>query len=183
MLRVAYIWFYHRDPKLVFGLMLLFVAIWSVIGAVFLKKRKIFGTAATVAFAGIILTITVFMRTSTIVYCDLIPFSSFIKSFSDIMFLRSNMMNIFLFIPFGAAVPYIIEKDPKRAFLITVFAGLCFSVGIELTQLIFHLGMTQTDDVICNTLGTAIGACAYPLSLLWVKLYRKRRSKDRAPLE
>ena len=65
----------------------------------------------------------------------------------------------------------IMEAEPEVSedkLVITRLSG-----AIELLQHFLLVGMMQTDDVICNTLGTAVGACAYPLSLLWQKLMRK----------
>ena len=36
--------------------------------------------------------------------------------------------------------------------------GLLLSAGIEYTQYRFALGVAETDDVICNTLGVFIGS-------------------------
>ena len=61
-----------------------------------------------------------------------------------------NLQNIAFFIPFGFFAP------AKR--WIGVFMGaLLFSVCVETIQYIGGYGLAEVDDVICNTLGAAIG--------------------------
>ena len=43
----------------------------------------------------------------------------------------------------------------------TIIIACLFSIGIELSQYIFSLGLCETDDVIFNTLGAAGGTCAF----------------------
>lgn len=59
-------------------------------------------------------------------------------------------MNIFLFIPYGAILKSLCVKHPICVALLT-------SIIIELTQYAFALGLCETDDVINNMLGAAIG--------------------------
>jgi glycopeptide antibiotics resistance protein len=76
--------------------------------------------------------------------------------------------NIAVFVPLGAALA--VATVPKRAatgeptrsatrrWLIIVAAGFLLSLSIELAQLTIPTRATDVDDVILNTLGTAIGA-------------------------
>ena len=65
--------------------------------------------------------------------------------------------NIAMFIPVGIVWPICFSKldNIKR----TVFAGICFIVFIELSQLLCPERHTDIDDVILNTSGVLIGAC------------------------
>ena len=56
-------------------------------------------------------------------------------------------LNILLFIPLGLLL------GRKQAIAI----GLLLSAGIELTQFVFRLGVCELDDVLNNTIGTAVG--------------------------
>lgn len=58
------------------------------------------------------------------------------------------LMNILLFIPLGFLV-----EDWKGG----IVMGFALSVGIELTQYVFHLGYCELDDVLNNTIGSAFG--------------------------
>ena len=71
--------------------------------------------------------------------------------------------NIILFVPFGFICGWNGIKVWK-----TVAVGLLLSIGIEAIQYIGALGFTEVDDVINNTIGTAVGI------LIWVWIYRLR---------
>lgn len=61
------------------------------------------------------------------------------------------IQNILLFIPLGFLI------GGKRG----IIAGLLLSIGIELTQYTFRLGYCELDDVLNNTIGTAIGSLLF----------------------
>ena len=61
------------------------------------------------------------------------------------------IQNILLFIPLGFLI------GGKRG----IIAGLLLSIGIELTQYIAVLGYCELDDVLNNTIGTAIGSLLF----------------------
>ena len=94
---------------------------------------------------------------------SLIPFYSFTFSrFSD----RYNTLvaNMLLFLPIGLSMPFIVANiKMKRVKPIkhTILIACLLSIGIELSQYIFSLGLCETDDVIFNTLGAAGGTCAF----------------------
>lgn len=101
---------------------------------------------------------------------NLIPFYSYTKM-ADSFFRWQVLMNIFLFIPLGFLIPF----ASKKTFLQTLIFGCCLSIGIELLQFIFALGLCETDDVIHNTLGCIIGYWYwFGLSKLGEKLHRDR---------
>ena len=68
--------------------------------------------------------------------------------------IRSNVLNVLLFVPLGAGLPFIWKK--YRAFSKTVFFGFALSLVIEMSQL-FTLRATDVNDLITNTLGAMIG--------------------------
>lgn len=61
--------------------------------------------------------------------------------------------NIVWFIPFGIYMTKVKEYNTLK----TVIYGLLFSFLIELIQFIFGTGLSETDDLILNTLGCCIG--------------------------
>ena len=79
---------------------------------------------------------------------------------------RDIALNILLFIPLGILI------GAKRAILI----GLELRVGIELTQYVFKLGVCEADDVLNNTIGTAIGFSLYSLFSVLFKKYKNKRT-------
>lgn len=77
-------------------------------------------------------------------------------------------MNIFLFIPYGAILKSLGTKHP-------IFIALLTSIFIELMQFVFALGLCETDDVINNTMGAAIGCGLFEISDMAFKKVRWRR--------
>lgn len=85
---------------------------------------------------------------------NLLPFSDLPKeafSFWSVFQFAANMV---LFIPFGMFLPAIWKRF--RSFWATVATGFLTSVCIETAQL-FSFRVTAVDDLLMNTLGTAIG--------------------------
>ena len=148
------------------------ILVWSVIGALFYKYMRIISIIAVVIVIGAILYVTVLSRGERSVRTDLIPFSSFERAKTNPEMYRSMLMNTFLFVPLGLSLPFVFGGGTGKRILLTILVGLLLSASVEAVQYFAHLGMAETDDVICNTVGTAIGSCAYPLSLLWRKIFR-----------
>ncbi|MBQ3417943.1 MAG: VanZ family protein [Ruminococcus sp.] len=149
------------------------LAVWSVLSVLFKEKTTWICVIAVAISIVLIIYITVFSRGESEPGLDLIPFSSFVRARTQPHMYRSMLMNVFLFFPLGLFLPYLIEGGIKRRILLTVSWGLLLSVTVELIQLIFSIGLCETDDVICNTLGAALGSLAYPLSVLWTKRKNK----------
>ncbi len=75
--------------------------------------------------------------------------------------LRQQIINnIFLFIPLGTILSNLLSTEHAHTFTFNVSVGLCMliSIGIEMIQWNFGIGLAEADDVISNTLGGAIGA-------------------------
>ena len=74
------------------------------------------------------------------------------------------IFNILLYYPLGYLLPILFTKlKPKHAILI----GCLCSIATEATQYLLKMGWCETDDVIHNTLGTAIG--------VWIWLWQSKR--------
>ena len=158
------------------------VLVWSVIGAAFYKYIRIIGAIMAVIAIGAILYITLLTRNESGAGADFIPFSSFERAKIQPEMYRSMLMNVFLFVPLGLSLPFVFGGGTGKRILLTILVGLLLSVTGEAIQYFAHLGMAETDDVICNTLGTAIGNCSYLLALLWRKLFKKAKER-RTPYE
>lgn len=87
-----------------------------------------------------------------------------------------NIMNFVVFIPIGVLLGSIFQWSRcmiKRAWLITLVAGISISVSIEMLQYFLKRGFSETDDLIHNTLGCVVGFVIVVLiERLW--LLRKR---------
>lgn len=158
--------FYGKPLNEVALIMIAFLYIWIVVyGEIFHKcKLKklwyVINVLMLIADLAIIVVVTLFSRSgnSTLI---LTPFQSFKAAKIQPEIYRSMMMNIILFFPLGLAIPYILSDNYNYKVIVTiVFAMLC-SAGVEFLQYYFRLGQAETDDVICNTLGAAIGTLGY----------------------
>ena len=107
-----------------------------------------------------ILCITIMGRTTGERTLILKPFASLAAARSQSEAYRELLMNIFLFFPFGLTLSNALPQSWGRWRMIglMVITGLLLSAGIEYIQYRFALGVAETDDVICNTLGTFIGS-------------------------
>lgn len=92
---------------------------------------------------------------------NLMPFHDF--SLRNVL---GMILNVIMLIPLGFLFPLYFKRYEKWYF--TVGAGFLMSITIEVIQL-FSFRATDIDDVLMNTLGTAIG---YVLSIKCVKSKR-----------
>ena len=105
------------------------------------------------AYVLFILFETIIGRTPGTMRAELVPFWSY--SHSE---LRSEIiLNYLLFIPLGILLYLLLGKKYGMK---VVLIGLALSILIELTQLVFALGLFEFDDIIGNTIGCMIGAYA-----------------------
>lgn len=79
---------------------------------------------------------------------------------------RTNLIaevidNVILFIPIGILIMFIMARK-FRWLGITI--GILLSVFIEVSQLIFHRGLFEFDDIIHNSLGMLIGVGIFLLA-------------------
>lgn len=65
------------------------------------------------------------------------------------------LLNVAMFIPFGAFLPLLIK--PLRKWYAPILAGGLFSLFIELLQLALGTGICDVDDLFANTLGAWVG--------------------------
>ena len=98
---------------------------------------------------GLIIVYIFFILAKTIIGRPLQPEPIFKPLFWEIQngYWQDIAFNIMLFIPFGFLV-----GGCKGALV-----GICLSLGIEIAQYAFHIGMCELDDVLNNSVGTVIG--------------------------
>ncbi len=102
---------------------------------------------------------------------NLVPFKEIRRflTYSRILGLHAVLINlagnVLCFIPFGFYLP-ILNKKLKSMILIIIMT-FCFSLIIELIQLIFKVGCFDVDDMFLNTIGGLIG---YLIFLIYRKV-------------
>lgn len=166
---------YVSDIPVIFILMGGLLLSWSVIAAVFRKKMTWIAAVLAILSLAAIFYVTLFSRTSASLQLHLIPFSSFERARANREIYRSMLMNVFLFMPLGLSLPFILRGGVGKRILLTALIAFALSVGIEAIQFAFSLGMVEADDVLCNAVGATLGACAYPLSRLWRTLFHRNK--------
>ena len=99
---------------------------------------------------------------------------SIIKANINLKFLENGinttfLLNILMCVPLGFLLPLIWKK--YRNILKTTLFGFCFSLLIELSQLITTRA-TDIDDLVANTFGTIIG---YIIWIIFSKIFFKNK--------
>ena len=119
-----------------------------------------------------ILYLTILEREIDNYIIEFTPFYTFVMAQDQPEYYRSFFMNVLLFVPLGLSMPYLLSKKPhKRNVFITIGFGAVLSAAIEFLQYYYHLGRCETDDVIANTLGAAVGTLSY---LLYIRILKNR---------
>ncbi|MBR2403364.1 MAG: VanZ family protein [Lachnospiraceae bacterium] len=88
---------------------------------------------------------------------------------------RNIILNIMMFVPFGFLLPLVSKKF--QIFWKTYLTGFLFTFLIEMTQLLFNLGICELDDFMNNTVGAMIGYGFYRLFMFIVKKWKKQEAK------
>ena len=100
------------------------------------------------------------------------PLRAWMEAWNDFSFKSwaNVLLNVALFVPAGFLLPLLWKGFRKwnRA----IPAGFALSLGIELLQLAFARGVCDVDDLIANTLGTALGFFLL-MALLGIRNRRK----------
>lgn len=163
---------YCLDLSYVVAIMAVSIIVWTLFATVIsLKGRrsaalfwKIINALGCICYLVFILYFTLFRRPEGTYDVVLIPLYSFVEAQTNVEMYREMLMNIFLFLPFGMSLPFVLTDKIKHKLIITVIAGFLLSVTIEFSQYCFRLGRAEVDDVIMNTLGVALGGLTYFLS-------------------
>ena len=107
-----------------------------------------------------ILYATILNRTPGNYELILTPFAALSAARQQPELYREMLMNIFLFFPLGLTLSNALPRKWHRwgRIAFTTLIGCILSAGIEYAQYRYALGLAETDDVICNTLGAFIGS-------------------------
>lgn len=141
------------------------------------RRRVLFNTALACAAVFIILYATILNRTPGNYELILAPFASLTAARVQPELYREMLMNVFLFFPLGLTLSNALPRKWHRwlRIILTTLVGCALSAGIEYAQYRCALGLAETDDVICNTLGAFIGST----SLLIAHAIEKHRERVR----
>lgn len=136
---------YVARPWVVVILALAAVFIWGLLGRIVPRRvwKPVCGVAALLATV-LVLWLTVWNRT---------PSEEHVFTWAAAYtneFFREMFMNAVLYVPFGLAACGLIGPWG-------VLAGFLLSAGIEGWQYATGAGLAQGTDVLCNTLGAAVG--------------------------
>ena len=125
--------------------------------------------------AGAILYATILTRSEGSTGLILIPFASLTAARVQPEIYREMLMNVFLFFPLGLTLSNALSRKWHRwlRIILTTLVGCALSAGIEYAQYRYALGLAETDDVICNTLGAFIGSTSL-LTAHAIEKYRER---------
>ena len=128
------------------------------------KRAALFAKAAFagcfVIWCAAILWQTVWSRTPGEPRAQWEPFFQLKTYFSggDRELLRTLWMNVLLFLPGGFLLAALLPRRWRPFWLGLAFFALCsFSAVIEWQQYCGGLGLAETDDVLCNSLGAFLG--------------------------
>ena len=141
------------------------------------KKRTIINAVLCSITALIILYATILTRTPGVSEAILTPFAALTAALQQPELYREMLMNVFLFFPLGLTLSNALPRKRHRwlRIILTTLVGCALSAGIEYAQYRYALGLAETDDVICNTLGAFIGST----SLLIAPAIEKSRERVR----
>lgn len=136
---------YVARPWVVVILALAAVFIWGLLGRIVPRRvwKPVCGAAALLATV-LVLWLTVWNRT---------PSEEHVFTWAAAHtneFFREMFMNAVLYVPFGLAACGLIGPWG-------VLAGFLLSAGVEGWQYATGAGLAQGTDVLCNTLGAAVG--------------------------
>ena len=154
---------YSRSFISVITFMALALAAWGAMPVRVGARRWRWGNLALVLLiTAAILYATLFSRAEGSTGLILAPFASLTAARQQPELYREMLMNVFLFFPLGLTLSNALPRRWHRwgRITLTTLIGCALSAGIEYAQYRCALGLAETDDVICNTLGAFLGAAS-----------------------
>ena len=155
-----------------FIIMCIAFGIWLCKAKISLKKKII--SAILFFYSFNLLVITLLMRPVQ-EERDFNPLPFFLSEYG-----KSNrggwdwIFNVILFVPLGLMLVYLINH--KNRIMYTMLIGAGTTLAIEFSQYFSRLGSFELDDLIANTLGTAVGIVVYFLAKkLYIKYVKNKR--------
>ena len=145
------------------------------------EKEKLVRVSGVVLFALSCLFfvyLAVFRRYAHDVQPEFTPFWSYravISGNYGIDVFAQIIENIVIFIPIGFFLPFLLGEKRSSFLSVGVF-GFLLSLFAELCQLVFRLGVCETDDLINNTVGAVVGFG------IWYSMTARTAKKGRKPV-
>lgn len=141
----------------------------AVLGAAFFMYRRKFGKGKHFPWRKIFLWLAFFLYLTIVIYVTMFRNQAGYRQINLHLFRAwreawnvfsqhrwlNVLLNIALFGPLGFFLPVL--KKSFRKWYLTIPAGFCASLSIELLQFAFTRGVCDVDDLFCNTLGTVMG--------------------------
>ena len=168
---------YALPLRQIIALMLITIPLWAF-GQLrqgrSLRTWQIVNGCLFVLAVGFIVTTTVVRRTAGAGEINLVPFSSFVQARTKPELYREMLMNVLLFFPLGLSLSSALPQRMSigRRIGLTLLAGLVLSLSVEVLQFVFQRGLAETDDLLTNTFGAALGSSQLLLSRVLRKLKR-----------
>lgn len=100
-------------------------------------------------------------RYNLVLFSEIKRFLYYMKEIGYISVFINLAGNILAFVPFGFFIPLLSSKD--NHFVIVMMYTLCFSLVIEVLQLLLRVGTFDVDDLLLNGLGGILGFLCYRL--------------------
>ena len=173
-----YEWLNPRIPVEYVLISFLVLSVAIVIGMLVMKgsRAKRFVLEALLAeYYFLVLCSTVICRASHGErHIELIPFWNYLDIWNRVDYpsdLIEVLLNIALFMPIGLLLGGIGFKTKK-----ILLSGICLSGIIEVSQFAFCKGLCETDDVMHNTFGCAIGYFGFLVLLKVKRLYLNKQN-------
>ena len=167
--------FYVQPMNIVYIETIAMYVIWTV--AMLLlrgKAKRIVSIAGLCMAAALVIAFTILGRKSGNTRdISLIPFISFVNAKVQPEFYRTMYMNMLLFMPLGLSMPFALPNKCKHKALLTILIGAILSIAVEACQYLFSLGKCETDDVIMNTIGVAIGVTSFLIFQFFVHIQQR----------
>ena len=167
---------YAIPLHMVIFLMLALLIVWAMLSLhQNQRKRSIINAVLCSITALTILYATILTRTPGNYEVILTPFATFAAARIQPEIYREMLMNVFLFFPLGLTLSNALSRKWHRwlRIILTTLVGCALSAGIEYAQYRYALGLAETDDVICNTLGAFIGSTSLLIAPA-IEKYRER---------
>lgn len=154
---------YSRSFISIITFMALALTAWGALPARVGARRWRWGNLVLVLLiTAAILYATLFSRAEGSTGLTLTPFASLTAARVQPEIYREMLMNVFLFFPLGLTLSNALPRKWHRwlRIIFTTLVGCALSAGIEYAQYRYALGLAETDDVICNTMGAFLGAAS-----------------------
>ena len=107
-------------------------------------------------------------------HIELVPFWNYLDIWNRVDYpadLIEVLLNMALFVPIGLLLGGFGFKTKK-----VLLSGICLSGIIEVSQFVFCKGLCETDDVMHNTFGCAIGYFGFLVLLKVKRLYLNKQN-------